>query len=115
MKTRLTLTTLTTVIKIMKVVKMRQMKSMMKIGNMNTVVKVSVNIVYSKMVQKLGTSGQDSGEDDEIKTIEHGSSAGECMPRNRKIPSSNPPCYRFKVWAFLFSTRRPSSPSCIWL
>ena len=33
--------------------------------------------------------------------------------RNRKIPGSNPLCYHFRVWAFLFSPRPLSSLSCI--
>ena len=46
-------------------------------------------------------------------SLECGSSAVERRTRNREKPGSNPICYRFEVWAFSFSPRRPSSLSCI--
>ena len=42
-----------------------------------------------------------------------GSSAIECRAHNREIPGSNLLCYRFGDWAFSFSPRCPSSPTCI--
>ena len=45
--------------------------------------------------------------------VERGGSAIECRTRNRENTVSNPLCYRFDVWAFSFSPRRPSSISCI--
>ena len=44
--------------------------------------------------------------------VECGGSAVECPTRNQEIPCSNPLCYNFEVWAFLFSPRCPSSLSC---
>ena len=41
--------------------------------------------------------------------VERGSSVVECWARNQVNPGSNPPCYCFEVWAFLFSPRHPSS------
>ena len=41
--------------------------------------------------------------------VERGSSAVECRTRNKESPGLNPLCYRFKVWAFSFSPRCPSS------
>ena len=40
--------------------------------------------------------------------VEWGASTVECRTHNREIPGSNPLCYRFKLWAFSFPTRRPS-------
>ena len=46
-------------------------------------------------------------------SVERGSSVVECRTRNRESPGSNPLCYCFEVWAFLFSSRRLSRLSCI--
>ena len=45
--------------------------------------------------------------------MERGSSVVECRTRNRESPGSNPLCYGFEVWAFLFSSRRLSRLSSI--
>ena len=45
--------------------------------------------------------------------MERGSSAVERRTRNQMSPGSSPLCYRFEVWAFSFSSYRPSSLSCI--
>ena len=45
--------------------------------------------------------------------VERGSSVVESRTRNREGPGSNLICYRFKVWAFSFSSRRLSRLSCI--
>ena len=45
--------------------------------------------------------------------VERSSSVVECRTRNRESPGSNPLCYRFEVWAFSFTSRRPSRLSCI--
>ena len=37
----------------------------------------------------------------------------ECRTLNRETPGSNPFCYRFEVWVFLFSPRCLSPISCI--
>ena len=46
--------------------------------------------------------------------VERGSSVVECWSRNRGEPGfESSLCCHFKVWAFLFSSQRPSSLSCI--
>ena len=45
--------------------------------------------------------------------VERSSSVVECRTRNRESPGLNPLCYRFKVWAFSFTSRRLSRLSCI--
>ena len=40
------------------------------------------------------------------------SSAVECQTRKRDSLGSNPLCYHFEAWAFLFSPRCPSSFGC---
>ena len=45
--------------------------------------------------------------------VECGRSSAECRTRNRERLGSNPLCYHFKVWAFLFSPRCSSSLSYI--
>ena len=43
------------------------------------------------------------------------SSAVECRTRKRDSLGSNPLCYHFEAWAFLFSLRCPSSFGCIYI
>ena len=45
--------------------------------------------------------------------VKHGGSAVECRTHNRQSLGSNPFCYCFKVCAFSFFPRLPSSLSCI--
>ena len=45
--------------------------------------------------------------------VERSSSAVKCWPLNRESPGLNPLCCCFEAWAFSFSTRSPSSLSCI--
>ena len=45
--------------------------------------------------------------------VERGNSVVECQTSNRQSPCSNPLCYRFDVWGFLFSPQCLSSFSCI--
>ena len=59
-------------------------------------------------------TGHDAAEHSaRMANLERGSSAVECRTRNRESPGSNPRCYRFEVWAFSFTSRRLSRPSCI--
>ena len=50
---------------------------------------------------------------DSVRTVKRSRSAVECRTRNQESPGSNPLWYRFEVWSFSFSPRRPSSLSCI--
>ena len=50
------------------------------------------------------------GKEGRMWFVERGISAVECRTSS---PGSNPLCCHFRVWAFSFSPRHPSSISCI--
>ena len=61
-----------------------------------------------KSIEKNYNMNQGKEDTGKKYLVECSGSAVECRTWNRVSPGLNPLCYRFDVWAFLFSPRCPS-------